>query len=65
VYLALKGDKQFAIKMVDYLLEKDKGDGDSEEKCFMLLKDTCPYMVKFYESFREVSIIIIYMYIYF
>jgi serine/threonine protein kinase len=62
VYLALKGGKKFAIKMVSYMSDNDKKVADSEERCFVLLKDSSPYIVNFFESFTDVSVIILFVY---
>jgi serine/threonine protein kinase len=58
VYLAEKDGKKFAIKRVNYMSDYDKKIADSEESCFNLLKDSCKYIVNFFESFKDVSIII-------
>jgi serine/threonine protein kinase len=62
VFLAVKNGQKFAIKRVNYLSNNDKKIADSEETCFILLKDSCSYMVKFIESFKDVSIIILFIY---
>jgi hypothetical protein len=58
VYLAEKDGKKFAIKRVNYMSDNDKKIADSEETCFILLKNSCSYMVKFFESFKDVSVIL-------
>jgi hypothetical protein len=63
VVLALKDGKKFAVKEVNYIHINDnvKKIIDSQETCLNRLKDSCPYLVNFFESFRNVSIIILFI----
>jgi serine/threonine protein kinase len=62
VYLAVKDVKKFAIKMVSCMDDDDQKFADSEERCFTLLKDSSPYIVKFFESFKDVLVVILFIY---
>jgi hypothetical protein len=56
VYSAFKNNNKYAIKAVNYENDDEKKMADEEEKCFILLRDSCPYLVNFVESFRDVCL---------
>jgi serine/threonine protein kinase len=67
VYRTIKNNQKYAIKVVLYINEDEdqKKHVDKEEGILKLLKNSCPYIVNFFESFQNNDYVFIYFYFFY